>query len=594
MLQSQPDQTSFVYLFKDCAIGRELKMKNDRLEELKKGLIAIVGQQQVLTDDQKTRPYRTGIRVGKGVACAVVIPGNLLQLWQVLKLCVQLDKIIIIQAANTGLTGGSTPDGDDYDRDVVIISTLNLDQLILLNRGTQVVAAAGSTLYQLEERLAKLGRGPHSVIGSSCIGASIVGGICNNSGGNLVNRGPAYTEYSLFARLRADGELELINHLGIELGETPEDILTTLQQVNFNTEALPECQGQASDQDYKNRVRDIESPVPARFNADKRRLQEASGCAGKLAVFAVRLDTFPKPEEEQIFYVGTNQPQHLTTLRKQILSNFKQLPDMGEYLHRSYFDGADFYCKDAYLAIKYFGTGFIPTLFSIKRQVDQIVSQWPLPLFQDHFSDKALQFAAQLFPDHLPARMREYRNQYEHHMIILASDHSIQETKELLQQSFARADEECSYFECSESEGKAALLHRYVAGNAPARYQILNANKSGELLPLDVALPRNCETWYEILPQEILCQMAETFQMSHFLCMVFHWDFVVRKGVDAADLKAKILSILDKAGAKYPAEHNVGHLYKAETDLSNFYKKIDPTNSFNPGIGKMSKLKDHQ
>ena len=109
-------------------------------------------------------------------------------------------------------------------------------------------------------------------------------------------------------------------------------------------------------------------------------------------------------------------------------------------------------------------------------------------------------------------------------MIILASDHSIQETKELLQQSFARTDDECSYFECSESEGKAALLHRYVAGNAPARYQILNANESGELLPLDVALPRNCETWYEILPQEILCQMAETFQMSHFLCMVFHWD----------------------------------------------------------------------
>ena len=569
-------------------------MRNDRLEELEKRLISVVGQQQVLTGVEKTRPYRTGIRVGGGVACAVAIPGNLLQLWQVLQVCVQLDKIIIIQAANTGLTGGSTPDGDDYDRDVVIISTLNLDQLILLNRGTQVVAAAGSTLYQLEERLSKLGRGPHSVIGSSCIGASVVGGICNNSGGNLVNRGPAYTEYSLFARLRSDGELELVNHLGIELGETPEDILSTLQNINFDTEDLPKCQGQASDQDYKSRVRQIESPIPARFNADKRRLREASGCAGKLAVFAVRLDTFPKPEEEQIFYVGTNQPKHLTTLRKQILSGFKQLPDMGEYLHRSYFDGADLYCKDAYLAIKYFGTGFIPTLFGIKRQVDQVVSQWPLQIFQDHFSDKALQFVAQLFPDHLPAKMRQYRNQYEHHMIILASDHSIKETRELLEKSFTDDDDKRAYFECNDTEGKAALLHRYVAGNAPARYQILHADESGELLPLDVALPRNCETWYEILPKEILCQMAETFQMSHFLCMVFHWDFVVKKGVDVADLKAKILEILDNAGAKYPAEHNVGHLYKAETDLSNFYKKIDPTNSFNPGIGKMSKLKDHQ
>ena len=88
-------------------------MRHDRLLELEQGLIAIVGRQQVLTGDEKTRPYTTGIRVGKGVACAVVIPGNLLQLWQVLKLCVKLDKIMILQAANTGLTGGSTPDGDD-------------------------------------------------------------------------------------------------------------------------------------------------------------------------------------------------------------------------------------------------------------------------------------------------------------------------------------------------------------------------------------------------------------------------------------------------------------------------------------------------
>jgi D-lactate dehydrogenase (quinone) len=30
--------------------------------------------------------------------------------------------IVLSQASNTGLTGGSTPDGDDYDRDIVIIS----------------------------------------------------------------------------------------------------------------------------------------------------------------------------------------------------------------------------------------------------------------------------------------------------------------------------------------------------------------------------------------------------------------------------------------------------------------------------------------
>lgn len=98
-----------------------------------------------------------------------------------LNACVNADKIILMQAANTGLTEGSTPNGNDYDRDIVIISTLRLDKLHLLDKGEQVLAYPGTTLYSLEKALKPLGREPHSVIGSSCIGASVVGGICNNS-----------------------------------------------------------------------------------------------------------------------------------------------------------------------------------------------------------------------------------------------------------------------------------------------------------------------------------------------------------------------------------------------------------------------------
>ena len=42
---------------------------------------------------------------------------------------------------------------------------------------------------------------------------------------------------------------------------------------------------------------------------------------------------------------------------------------MGEYMHRTYFDGADKYCKDTFLLIKFFGSEFLPRLFSIKRKV---------------------------------------------------------------------------------------------------------------------------------------------------------------------------------------------------------------------------------
>ena len=46
---------------------------------------------------------------------------------------------------------------------------------------------------------------------------------------------------------------------------------------------------------------------------------------------------------------------------------------------------------------------------------------------------------------------------------------------------------------------------------------------------------------------------------------------------------------LDKRGAEYPAEHNVGHLYNAKPALVCHYKCLDPCNCFNPGIGRTSK-----
>ena len=160
------------------------------LDALKK----IVGPRHVLTSPARTRAYRTGFRFGSGPALVVVRPGSLVEQWKVLRACVAANKVIIMQAANTGLTGGSTPDGSDYDRDVVIVSTLRMAKIRLIGDGRQVICLPGATLFQLENELKPLGREPHSVIGSSCIGASVFGGICNNSGGALIHRGPAYTQ----------------------------------------------------------------------------------------------------------------------------------------------------------------------------------------------------------------------------------------------------------------------------------------------------------------------------------------------------------------------------------------------------------------
>ncbi len=108
-------------------------------------LARLVGPSHLLTDPAKTQRYRKGFRSGQGEALAVVFPGTLLELWRVLNACVDADKIILMQAANTGLTEGSTPNGNDYDREIVIISTLRLDKLHLLDKGEQVLAWPGTT-----------------------------------------------------------------------------------------------------------------------------------------------------------------------------------------------------------------------------------------------------------------------------------------------------------------------------------------------------------------------------------------------------------------------------------------------------------------
>ncbi len=110
----------------------------------------LVGTSNVLTEAAHTVRYRKGFRSGEGEALAVVFPATLLELWRVLQTLVAADAIILMQAANTGLTEGSTPQGDDYDRPLVIISTLKLDKLQLIDKGRQVLAFPGSTLYQLE------------------------------------------------------------------------------------------------------------------------------------------------------------------------------------------------------------------------------------------------------------------------------------------------------------------------------------------------------------------------------------------------------------------------------------------------------------
>ena len=551
-------------------------------------LKSITGSRYILTAKWNKQAYSKGWRYGEGEALAVAKPGTLLEIWEILEVCVSSDTIVIMQAANTGLTGGSTPYGYDYDRPIIIINTMRIDNIHIINDGKQIIGFSGSTLFGLENKLLSYGREPHSVIGSSCIGASIVGGVCNNSGGALVKRGPAYTELSLYAKINSKGKLILVNDIAIDLGETPKEILTNLQQRKYSEKHIKFPDKLASDNEYQQRVRDVKADTPARFNSDGRRLFGASGCAGKIAVFAVRLDTYISPKHTQVFYVGTNNQDAFASIRKNILSNFKNLPASGEYLHRECYDAAKKYSKDTFIVIDKLGPNFIPWLFDFKRKVDLLSEKFSF--LPSKLSDKIMQFLSYFWPNHLPKRMEIFRNEYEHHWIIEMSDDGIEEANIFFKKFFKENDG--SFFVCTKKEAKKALLHRFVAASAIGRFHALNHNNLGDMMSMDIAFPRNEKNWFEKLPKRLNDVFEMKLYYGHLFCHVLHQNYILKKGSDAKSIKKELLDIYDSRGAEYPAEHNVGHEYFAKPSLIKFYKELDPINGFNPGIGRTSKLKN--
>ncbi|CAM3957370.1 D-lactate dehydrogenase [Psychrobacter arenosus] len=552
-------------------------------------LQAVVGAAQVLTSPSQQQAYINGV-VSSAVpsnVMAVVIPKTLLALWQVLTLCAQADVIIIAQAANTGLTGGSTPYGY-YDRAVVVISMQQLAGVHLIEEGREIIALPAATLQQLETMLAPLQREPHSVLGSSCVGASVIGGICNNSGGMLVQRGPAYTEMALFAQRTTDGNFELINNLGVDLGDTPEEILSRLQQGMFGPEQI-ETGGDRiiANTQYQDKVRDCAAATPARFNNDASGLFEASGSAGRLVVFAVRVATFPKAQQEQTFYLSSNDAEALTALRRNWLQSELPLPILAEYMHQTYNEITLQYGRDTCLSMRKLPAERMGTLYRLQSRIGYYLNRWRLPA---SLPDRLLQCASMLMPAALPKNLAKQAMAYRYHLIIKVADDNIASAATYLQAHIQQYP--CQLHRCTGEESKQLLVFRSAATAAMFRYHNLHSAEYGALISTDIALPRNAVDWDEQLPPALQQQVKKTFYLGHFFCHVMHQDYLLVPTADEGQVKDELLAFYEQRKVEYPAEHNVGHIYPAKTALKEFYQQLDPTNSLNPGIGQTAKLKN--
>ncbi|WP_367109590.1 D-lactate dehydrogenase [uncultured Psychrobacter sp.] len=564
----------------------------------------VVAADHVLTKPSQQQAYVQGMidnnyEDGNGTAIlpvvAVVIPQSLVELWRVINICAKADVIIIAQAANTGLTGGSTPYGK-YDRPVVMISMQALTGIYLLSGGAEVVALPAATLQELEYKLAPLGREPHSVLGSSCVGASIIGGICNSSGGMLVQRGPAYTEMALFARRNAEGHFELINNLGVDLGDEPEQMLDNLQKGQFNktldsSKVNNNNDRKNSNRQYQTKVRDCDADTPARFNNDPSGLYEASGSAGKLIVFAVRVATYPKTAQEQTFYISTNNADTLTKLRQGWLKSTLNLPILAEYMHKEYNDITLTYGRDTCLSMRKLSADKIGALYRLQAKINYHLDKWHLP---KTLPDRVLQLASNFMPTSLPKTLIKQAITNQYHLIIKVADDDIESAHEFLRSHLQQ--HQGTLHLCTDEESQALLVFRSAATAAMFRYHNLHSKDFGALLSTDIALPRNAVDWDEKLPAHLQKKVSKTFYLGHFFCHVMHQDYLlhasINTDIDTKTFKDELLAFYDQRRIEYPAEHNVGHIYTAKPELHEFYKELDPTNSLNPGIGQAVKGKN--
>jgi D-lactate dehydrogenase len=126
-----------------------------------------------------------------------------------------------------------------------------------------------------------------------------------------------------------------------------------------------------------------------------------------------------------------------------------------------------------------------------------------------------------------------------------------------------------------------------VAG-AAVRYREVHRGTVEDIVALDVALRRNDRDWVETLPSPIEDTLVAKLYYGHFFCHVFHQDYIVKKGCNPLEIEHAMWHLLDSA-APNTRPSTTSATCTAKPALAAFYRELDPTNTFNPGIGQTSK-----
>jgi len=555
----------------------------DTQREMISKLHLIVGKKHVTENVTEV-----GTMVGRGQALAVVRPGTLEEAVEVLKACVAADVAIVPQGAKTGITGGSVPRESGCDRPSVIINMRRLDKIMPIGDGQQVLCFPGAGIYSLQEKLKLYNRDSHSVLGSIFLNPSVAAGVSFGSGGTQIRKGPAYTDRALYCRISDKGEVELVNTLGLsEVGA--KDVLSFLETAESLSaqDVDPKCKRAASYPNYAKHLTTFDDKV-SRYCADTAG-EDCNRSEGKVLILATIHDTFPVPKASKLFWVSCKDFATADALKRKVaLASPTFLAKQCEYMDRRQFECCDKAGRVMIKCIELFGMMNLGGLWNLKLTIEAL----PIP-FADIICDKILWWLNPLLPASLPAQLMQQGQDFDHHVIIELTEFGNGELKHLetlLDEFVAEMPEGMvRKYECADDFAKSrAILFRFSVQPA-FRTMVVGMGKQGLLI--DYAVPKNLDRVPE-LPSD--CGIEMRCLCSHLGCNVYHESIVFPVGVDMYAAKKKIKSFIESKGGKLPAEHGHGTEYEAPVESQQRWKRIDPTNTMNPGVGHTSCLRHYQ
>ena len=547
-------------------------------EQLPKTLQEIVGNAHVQLNVEQR-----GSRIGKGTAFAVVRPGTLQEAVDVLQACVDADACIKPQGANSGLTGGSVARDSHTggpDRPTVVVNMRRLTSIIPIEDGKRLVCLAGAGINDVLQKAAEHNRESHSVLGSIFLNPSVAAGVAFGSGGTQLRKGPVYTERVLYARVNHDGQVELVNSLGLR--EQPTSTLFgKLEAGRLDEDDVnAHCCLPAHQADYASSVCTLDSTV-SRFNAAITG-PEPCRCEGKVLTLASVHETFPKPTQQRCLWLSCKDLRTAQQVKAEVLlkGGPQDLPSSVEYMDRDSVRAVDEAGRILCWMISFIGIG--PTLGRL-WDLKLMFEASPIPL-SGVLADKMLYWCNHLVPGTLPPEVRKLASEYEHHLLINVGEYGGGELSRFEGRfhGFLQAHPgACAMHECVDGEINRVNYYRFAT--APA-FRTWCVGRGLEGVSVDYALPK-AEVDAPLVPE---ADVALRMRYSHFGCNVVHEDIAFQPGVDAHEAHMNLKHVVEGMGGRLPAEHGHGTEYVAPKEAQMRWKSMDPLNVFNPGVGGLS------